>query len=288
MNEQNNIIEVDEANFNSLIIEESANKLVIVDFWAPWCGPCKQLTPILEKITNKSAGKVLLAKVNIDENQQLAGQLRIQSIPAVFAFKDKQIVDGFQGVIPEKKIIEFIEKALGEKLEEDFTEFFENIKTKIKEKDFSSAKESLENFIAEKPKELKAFALYIQCLVGLENFEEVDNLVSSLDKDSLKNPDIESAIKFLEIAKNKNKGPDLNELINKLNSNSFDINILLQIADKYFAINDYENAFDILLKNYPKNKEKVKLKIVEFFNALGHDNETTVEYRKKFSQIMFS
>ncbi len=288
MNEQNNIIEVDEANFNSLIIEESANKLVIVDFWAPWCGPCKQLTPMLEKIINKSGGKVLLAKVNIDENQQLAGQLRIQSIPAVFAFKDKQIVDGFQGVIPEKKIIEFIEKALGEKLEEDFTEFFENIKTKIKEKDFSSAKESLENFIAEKPKELKAFALYIQCLVGLENFEEVDNLVSSLDKDSLKNPDIESAIKFLEIAKNKDKGPDLNELINKLNSNSFDINTLLQIADKYFAINDYENAFDILLKNYPKNKEKVKLKIVEFFNALGHDNETTVEYRKKFSQIMFS
>ena len=132
MNQENNIINVDEANFNEKIIEASDHKLIIVDFWAPWCGPCKQLTPILEKIVNKSEGKVLLAKVNIDENQQVAGQLRIQSIPAVFAFKNKQIVNAFQGVIPEKKIIEFIEKALGEKLEEDFTEFFEDIKINIK------------------------------------------------------------------------------------------------------------------------------------------------------------
>ena len=238
MNQENNIINVDEANFNEKIIEASDHKLIIVDFWAPWCGPCKQLTPILEKIVNKSEGKVLLAKVNKDENQQVAGQLRIQSIPAVFAFKNKQIVNAFQGVIPEKKIIEFIEKALGEKLEEDFTEFFEDIKINIKEKKFSLAKESLENFIAEKPKELKALSLYIQCLVGLGNFEEVDNLLSSLDKDALKDPGIESAIKFLEIAKNKDKGPELSDLIHKLNSTSFDIKLLLQVADKYFAKND--------------------------------------------------
>tara|TARA_Y100000590_G_scaffold84293_3_gene94186 strand:- start:1029 stop:1895 length:867 start_codon:yes stop_codon:yes gene_type:complete len=288
MNQNNNIIDVDEANFNENIIEASKEKLVIVDFWAPWCGPCKQLTPLLEKITNKSEGKVLLAKVNIDDNQQVAGQLRIQSIPAVFAFKNGQIVDAFQGVIPEKKITEFIEKALGEKIEEDFSEFYESIKSNINEKKFSLAKESLENFIAERPKELKALSLYIQCLAGLGSFDEIDNLINSFDEDSLKNPDIESAIKFLEIAKNKNKGPETEELINKFNTSSFDINLLIQIADKYFATNDYENAFDILLKNYPKNKEKIKIKIVEFFNALGHDSETTVKYRKKFSQIMFS
>ena len=87
MNQNNNIIDVDEANFNENIIEASKEKLVVVDFWAPWCGPCKQLTPLLEKITNKSEGKVLLAKVNIDDNQQVAGQLRIQSIPAVLHSK---------------------------------------------------------------------------------------------------------------------------------------------------------------------------------------------------------
>ena len=120
-----NIIEVEESNFNEQIIEASDKNLILVDFWAPWCGPCKQLTPLLEKVINKSNGKVILAKINIDENQQIATQLRIQSIPAVFAFKNKQIVNAFQGVIPEKQIIEFVEKALGEKLEEDFSEFLE-------------------------------------------------------------------------------------------------------------------------------------------------------------------
>ena len=162
MNEKIDILDVDESSFNQEIIEASENKLVLVDFWAPWCGPCKQLTPTLEKIVGKTNGKVRLAKINIDENQQVAGQLRIQSIPAVFAFKNKQIVDGFQGVIPEKKIFEFIEKALGEKLEEDFTDFFNTIKTNIKDKNYALAKESLEEFIANKPKELKAISILSQ------------------------------------------------------------------------------------------------------------------------------
>ena len=92
------------------VIEASESKLIVVDFWAPWCGPCKQLTPILEKIISKSGDKVTLVKINIDENQQIAAQLRIQSIPTVYAFKDKQIVNAFQGVIPENQIIEFIRK----------------------------------------------------------------------------------------------------------------------------------------------------------------------------------
>ena len=100
--------DVGENEFENSVLEESANKLVIVDFWAPWCGPCKQLTPILEKIISSSPDKIILAKINIDENQQIAAQLRIQSIPAVFAFKDKQLVNAFQGVIPEKEIITFL------------------------------------------------------------------------------------------------------------------------------------------------------------------------------------
>ena len=111
--ENNNIIDVNEVDFETKVLEESSKRLVVVDFWAPWCGPCKQLTPILEKVIASSSDKIVLAKINIDENQQIAAQLRIQSIPAVFAFKDKQPVDAFQGVIPETEVVKFLEKSLG-------------------------------------------------------------------------------------------------------------------------------------------------------------------------------
>ena len=116
MTDNLNILEINEADFEEKVLKDSSSLLILVDFWAPWCGPCKQLTPLLEKVVNNSNGKVKLVKINIDENQQIAAQLRIQSIPAVFAFKDGRSVDAFQGVIPEKKIVEFIEKSLGENL----------------------------------------------------------------------------------------------------------------------------------------------------------------------------
>ena len=106
-------VDVTSASFMAEVVEASKNQPVIVDFWAPWCGPCKQLMPVLEKVIAETGGKVKLAKVNIDENQQLASQLRIQSIPAVFAFMNKQVVNAFQGVIPEKEIIKFLEKKYG-------------------------------------------------------------------------------------------------------------------------------------------------------------------------------
>ena len=129
MNENSNIIDVSESDFNDQVIEASEKKLIIVDFWAPWCGPCKQLTPILEKIVKSSVDKVTLVKINIDDNQQIAAQLRIQSIPTVYAFKEKQIVNAFQGVLPEKQVQEFIEKCLGSKLSEDYTEFTQKLVT---------------------------------------------------------------------------------------------------------------------------------------------------------------
>ena len=111
MNENTNIIDITEADFNDQVVKASENKLVVVDFWAPWCGPCKQLTPILEKIISKSGDKVTLVKINIDENQQIAAQLRIQSIPSVYAFKDKQVVNAFQGVIPENQIMNLLKNV---------------------------------------------------------------------------------------------------------------------------------------------------------------------------------
>ncbi len=154
-----NIIEINENDFNEKVIEASKSILLLVDFWAPWCGPCKQLTPLLEKVVKKTGNKVILAKINIDDNQQIAAQLRIQSIPAVFAFKNGQPVDAFQGVIPENKIIEFIEKSLGEKLTRDHSSFYQSVQALINENEFAQALELLETFIAKNPEEFQSMGL---------------------------------------------------------------------------------------------------------------------------------
>ena len=288
MNENNNIIDVNEVDFNDKVVEASQNKLIVVDFWAPWCGPCKQLTPLLEKIIIQCGDKVTLVKINIDDNQQIAAQLRIQSIPTVYAFKDKQIVNAFQGVLPEKQIIDFVEKCLGSKINEDFTEFYEQIKIGMSENKFEENKDLLLEFIANNPEEIKALELYLECLIELRQFEEFDTFISSLEKEVKEKDEIKKLIKKLDIIKKNLSGPNIDDLINKLEQKPNDINLILEVSDKYFSIQDYESCMELLLKNYPKNKEKIKIKMLEFFDVLGNSNEYTIVYRKKLSHIMFS
>ena len=286
--ENNNIIDVNEVNFESKVLDESTKRLVIVDFWAPWCGPCKQLTPILEKIVSKLEDKVTLVKINIDENQQIAAQLRIQSIPTVYAFKDKQIANAFQGVIPEKQIIEFIEKCLGSKINEDFTKFYDDIKSGMAENKFEETKDTLLEFISKNPDEIKAICFYLECLIELNQFQEVEEFIDSLEKDIQKKDEIKQVIKKMEIVKNNSSGPDVNELLSKLENEPTNIDLVLELSDKYFSMKKYENGMELLLNNYPKNKDKIKNKMVEFFGVLGSANQITIDYRKKLSQIMFS
>ena len=223
-----------------------------------------------------------------EENQQVAAQLKIQSSPTVVAFKNKQIVDAFQGMVTEKQIVEFVEKALGEKLEEDFSEFYESIEQEIKEKNYSSAKETLLEFISNNSKDQKAISLYLSCLIELRQYQEIDEFLNSLNDDIKKNTEIETIINRLEIIKKNSKGPSIEELMKRLDKQPNNIIIVIETADKLFSLNDYNSAFKLLLEKYPKNKEKIKGKIIEFFNALGHSHESTIEYRKKLSQIIFS
>ena len=288
MSENSNIIDVTETEFNDQVIEASENKLIVVDFWAPWCGPCKQLTPILEKIISKSGDKITLVKINIDENQQIAAQLRIQSIPTVYAFKDKQIVNAFQGVIPEGQIIEFIEKCLGSKINEDFTEFYNEIESAMAENKFEETKDTLLEFISKNSDEIKGICFYLECLIELKQFEEVEMFISSLEKDVQDKDEVKQVLKKMEIVKNNSSGPNINELLGKLESEPNNIDLILEISDKYFSMKEYENGMDLLLKNYPKNKDSIKNKMVEFFAVLGNTDQITIQYRKKLSQLMFS
>ncbi len=288
MSENSNIIDVTETEFNDQVIEASESKLIVVDFWAPWCGPCKQLTPILEKIISKSGDKITLVKINIDENQQIAAQLRIQSIPTVYAFKDKQIVNAFQGVIPEGQITEFIEKCLGSKINEDFTEFYNQIESTMAENKYEETKDILLDFISKNSDEIKGICFYLECLIELKQFEEVGAFINSLEKDVQEKDEVKQVLKKMEIVKNTSSGPNINELLDKLESEPDNIDLILEISDKYFSMKEYENGMDLLLKNYPKNKDSIKNKMVEFFGVLGNTDQVTIQYRKKLSQLMFS
>ena len=268
-----NIIDVDENDFEKKVLEESSKKLVVVDFWAPWCGPCKQLTPILEKIISSSPNKIILAKINIDENQQIASQFKIQSIPAVFAFKDKQAVNAFQGVLPESGIVEFLEKCLGEKLDSNFDDFFKEMKDLIERKNFDKAKEAIEIFLSDNSKELIAILLYIESLLGLNEIQLAEEFLNSLDDDILENDELKKIQKKLDLIKQKNKGPSIEELFELLNKSPKNLDLVFKIADTYFANSEFNHSFEILLEHYPKNKERVQTKLLNYFDILGFDHK---------------
>ena len=291
-NKQNFIFDINENDFVEKVIEESNNKIIIVDLWAPWCGPCKQLTPLLEETINKCNGKVILAKINIDENKQLATQLRVQSIPTVIAFKNKQIVDGFQGVIPKTKIIEFIEKILGDKIIKDNTEFYIKINDLISDNHFDEANNLLEEYLVQNTEDIEAISLYIKCLIELKKFTEAKDFISGLTEDNLKNHKIQSLVKNIDINEKNLEGPTLESLKRTYKQNPKKISNLILLSEKYFVEKLTTEAFELLLNNFlifkEKDRQKIKKKLLLYFDALGHDNNQTKIYRKKLSSILFS
>jgi len=282
-----NIIDIDQNDFEKKVIERSEQKLIIVDFWAPWCGPCKQLTPIMEKVAKEYVDEFDLIKINIDENNEIASQLRIQSIPTVYAFKDKKIINAFQGVISEKDFIDFIEKAAGKKLKEDITGFCNDIKKLIADKKLDEAKNKLLTFFSEKKASPVVVSLYLECLLALRQFEEIDDFLSSLDEETRLDKEIVKITKKINIVKESKNSESLDLLVNKFNENPANTDVLLEICEAYFSDEEYEKAFSLLLDNYYKNKDIVKKKLLEFFEALGNDHDATKTYRKKLSSLIF-
>ncbi len=285
-----NIFDVNENEFTTNVLDASENRLILVDFWAPWCEPCKQLGPLLEEVVKECNGLISLAKINIDANQQLAAQLRIQSIPTVIAFNKKQIVNGFQGIIPKQKIIEFIEKILGSPIKKDNTNFYQLIDNLLKEKKYEEAKNLIEKFLSENSEDAKGISLYIECYIELNQFKELQSFIDSLSKKVLNEKVIQTAIKNFEMVKNSASDESIDSLLEKYNKNPENTKNLLKLSNKYFVEKNIEDAFNLLFNSYTKSKEKEKIKktMLNYFEALGNENDITKIYRRKLSSILFS
>tara|TARA_B100000029_G_C17534764_1_gene944481 strand:- start:460 stop:1365 length:906 start_codon:yes stop_codon:yes gene_type:complete len=291
-NSNNNIFDVSEENFLEKVIENSEDQAVLVDFWAPWCEPCKKLTPVLEEVISECNGKALLAKINIDENQQVAAQLRIQSIPTILAFKNKKINNAFQGVLPKKNIIEFVEKVIGEKINEDNSAFYDEIKNLFEKKQYENAKESIEVFLSNNSNDVIAIGLYINCLTELSKYDEIKVFFEGL-ADELQNDDIiKSAISNYNLKEKNSNSDPLDEIKKKFEESPKNIENLIELSEKYFSDNYTKDAFELLLGNFlswkDKDRQKIKKVLLKYFEALGNDNEHTKLYRKKLSSLMFS
>ena len=288
--ENSHIFDISEDSFQTKVIEASDKQIILVDFWAPWCEPCKQLSPLLEEVIKECNGLAGLAKINIDGNKRLASQLRIQSIPTVIAFKNKQIVNGFQGVIPKQKIIEFIEKILGSPLKKDNSEFYQTIENLLEEENYDEAKNLIEDFLSENSEDGKAISLYILCQMELNQFQELNTFVNSLSDEILQEKLVQNAIKNYEMVKKSSTNESIDTLLKLYKKNPKNLNNILKLSNKYFVEKETEEALDLLFNNYVKFKEKEKIKkaILNYFELLGNNNEITKSYRRKLSSILFS
>ena len=296
LNKDSVIIEVITENFMSDVIERSKETPVIVDFWAPWCEPCKQLTPVIEKIVKEKNGNVILAKMNIDESPEVAQQLKIQSIPAVMAFNDGQPVDGFIGVQPEKNIIEFINKISSLKNSSSIEENIIAGKKYIDDGDIETAALVFSEILKIEPENISAKSMLARCLLRSDQIDEAEDIINNLPPNSESNQDFVSVRSEVEVFKNAKNNPISNEqedeLRRDINKNPKNHQIRLDLAKLLLAKGENENAISELLKIIefdPKwNDGEARKQLIEIFNILGNEDILVIEGRKKLSSMLFS
>jgi putative thioredoxin len=277
------------------VIEESKKRPVLVDFWAEWCGPCKALTPVLEKAVRAAGGAVKLVKMDIDKHPQIAGQLGIQSIPAVFAFDKGQPVDGFVGALPEGQVTAFIERLTGKA--NPATELLNEAETKLAANDFDEATSLFAEVLTEDPANARALAGLVRCHLAANDIEQAKEtfelIPAEASKDKTAAPAIAAAKAALDLAEQAAKvGGEANDLEAKVNADPTDHQARFDLAVSLNASGDKAKAAEHLLaiikKDRKWNEDGARKQLLQFFEAWGPADEATVEGRKRLSILLFS
>jgi putative thioredoxin len=282
--------------FMADVVEASRDVPVIVDFWAPWCGPCKQLGPMLEKSVQAARGKVRLVKINIDENPQIAGQLRVQSIPAVFAFFQGRPIDGFMGALPESQVKQWIDrliKAAGEGgddggLEEALTAAREALEAG----DTETAGAIYSQILQADQTIAAAYAGLARVLMATDRLDDAAQFLDQVPAELAKDQDIVAARTALDLARQTSDIGPVNELNERLARDPDDHQARLDLAMALYASGKREEAVEALLEIVRRdrewNEQAARKQLVKFFEAFGPTDKLTILARRKLSSILFS
>ena len=285
-----NIIDINQDQFLEEVIEKSKTLPVLVDFWAPWCGPCKQLTPILEKLVNSKNGKVILAKINVDENQGIAAQLKIQSIPTVYGFVDGKPIDAFQGAQPESKIEIMINKLIDATPGNEIPKLLDEADNLFKNQKFEEAQQMYENLVGMDPGNPKIISGLLRCLVQIKKYDDAKEMMESLDDEILNDEEI---VKINKLLSSMSEGEDSNieELKSIVVNEPNNKEKRYELAEKYLSASKTDLGFNELLIIFDKdpkwNDEAAKKKLLEYFDLLGFNDPNVLQARKKLSSLMF-
>ena len=274
------------------VIEESKRQPVLIDFWAPWCGPCKQLTPILEKAVKAAKGKVKLVKMNIDEHPAIPGQMGIQSIPAVIAFVNGQPADGFMGALPESQVMAFLERLTKEKIGDGDQDLLKSAEQALANKDYAGAAEVFAQVLAEDGASIPALAGLARCYVATGAVEQAKQTLAMVPESKRGDTAVAAARAAIELAEQSQSVGPINELEQKLAANPADHQARFDLAVALNAKGTREAAVDHLMEIVKRdrkwNEDGARKQLVQFFDAWGPTDEATIAGRKRLSSILFS
>jgi putative thioredoxin len=280
------------ASFAKDVIEASRQALVLVDFWASWCGPCKQLTPILEKVVKSYGGSVRLVKINTDEHPGIAGQLRIQSLPTVYAFRDGRPLDGFMGAQPESAVRAFVERLIGEDQETDLASVLEAAEAALEAGDLQGAAEAFAAVLQEDQQNAQALAGLARCYLASGDVARAEQTLALLPPDKQSSAAVQSARAALELAKLAGQSDNRGELEQRLAADPADHQARFDLAVALAARGGKEQALDHLLELVRRdrnwNEQAARKQLVQLFDAWGPKDALTLDGRRRLSSILFS
>jgi putative thioredoxin len=274
------------------VIEESKRQPVLIDFWAPWCGPCKQLTPILEKAVRAAKGKVKLVKMNIDEHPAIPGQMGIQSIPAVIAFVDGQPADGFMGALPENQVMAFLERLTKDRIGGEAKDLLQVADTALAEGDFAGAADLYAQILDEDNTNVPALAGLARCYVETGAIDQAKQTLALVPDSKAGDAAVLAAKAALDLAEQaKSLGP-IAELEQKVAANPADhqarFDLAVALNSKGRRVEALDNLISIVKRDRKWNDDGARKQLVQFFDAWGPTDEATIEGRKRLSSILFA